>query len=637
MSKRRTQIVLFTMLIFTILVSTNLFTDQILLKDTASSYNKSVTAGPVPTTEGHSYDVALEEQYITAIEGYRMIQHVVFVDGGSDTFPIRIDSFTVTNTGWLSDYDVTGIQLWADGGNGYFDGGGSPPRADDVQIGSTIYNPSFKHGQIIGEDDGVSCCTIENGESLSVFLTLDLYEGCVWNNLEIPTQIDATDLTALSSSNWSKFQGIETSTNHTKTYGVIMTDEIAIHDTNTNGIVDQLHITTQFPLGPVQSITHKANENHTIDKFTVYYDGDEIDILDILLLDSDANTTTFSLVLDESDLDIYLDTTADEFSVEYWYIGGDFRYLSADNREVRLFEIKDTFLLTDAAGPIVTDIDVSHETIAAKHSGEIFTVELDFSEEMNTSIKPEIVYNGTLQSDFSSILDSINSSWLDSNTLQVNYTILEADVFCGEVDVVMTGNNTYDTNGVQMTNTFVIEDCFYVDMKAPIISDFPSDELIPGQDYTIRVSVEDYSEVDLVMLDYDFGSNLNTKMMTFDPGSAKYVSVVTVPLDATNLSYRVSAYDIYDNAVISSFHLLNTSADIDETNETDSTEDDEGAEDETDDSSQDSSEDEDETDTDDSNAQNQTDDSSQESTPGFEIILIFIACAFLVFVYKKRK
>ena len=219
----------------------------------------------------------------------------------------------------------------------------------------------------------------------------------------------------------------------------------------------------------------------------------------------------------------------------------------------------------------------------------------------------------------------------------MNYTILDADTFCGEVDVVMTGNSTYDTNGVQMTNSFVIEDCFYVDMKAPVISDFPEDELTAGQDYTVRVTVQDFSEVDLVMLDYDFGSNLNTKMMTFDPGSGKYVSVVTVPLDATNLSYRVSAYDIYDNSVTSSFYLLNISADIDERNETDSTDDDQGSEDETDDSSDDSSDDEDETDTDDPYTQNQTDDGVQDSTPGFEIILLFIACAFLIFVQKRKK
>jgi len=635
---RKRRIIFITILIFAVLLNIHLFSDQNHLNDNNCLCNDSVNAGPVPTMEGYSTDVPLEEQYITAIEGYRMIQHIILEDGGSDTFPIRIDSFTVTNTGWLTDYDVTGVQLWADGGNGYFDGGGSPPRADDVQIGQTIYNPTFKSGQVIGQDDGIACCTVANGESLAVFLTMDLDEGCVWNGLEIPTQIDATDLTPLSSSNWSKFQGVESSTNNTKTYGIIMIDEIAIHDTNNNGIVDELHIKTEFPLGPVQSINHKVNENYTIDKFTVKYDGDEVDIKGISLKDSDEFNTTFALKLDENDPDITLDTTPDEFTVKYLYNSGDFRYLSADGREVRLFEIKDTFLITDEAGPIVTDLTFTHETITGGNAGETFQMVLIFSEEMDTSLEPEGVFDDPIHEPPAQIVEFVDEYWIDARTLQVNFTILDVEMFAGDVDVVVSGQDTFDANGVQLSPLFVIEDAFYVDMKPPIISDFPLDELTSGQDYTVRVTVEDFSEIDWVMLDYDFGSGLNTKIMNFDPGSGKYIAVVTPPLDAANLSYRISAYDIYDNTVASSFHYLNISADEDETNETDIGENDGDS----DDGEEDNSDDQNETDAADDNSTNQnetadsSDTDSQESTPGFEMLLLSIACLFFIFIVKKR-
>ena len=146
----------------------------------------------------------------------------------------------------------------------------------------------------------------------------------------------------------------------------------------------------------------------------------------------------------------------------------------------------------------------------------------------------------------------------------MNYTIADENVYAGNVDIICTTEGVFDSEGVQMDLPYTEEDVFTIDTKPPQIYDFPSDTLTPGEDYTIRVVVSDDSTIQSVMLHYHFGSNWNTKPMSYDPGSEEYIAVVTPPADATLLTYKISAYDVHDNGDESSEEELCISAEDDE-------------------------------------------------------------------------
>lgn len=632
--------------IFPLLMMGDISSQPKQLDDDKAEYIKSEIPTPPSfgaplSSDGFSSDVELPLQYITAYENSRLVQQVEYTDVGGDGLDLEIDSFTVTNTQYCPDNVIYTVEVWADGGNGYYDGGGGPPRQDDTLV-ERRYPSNFMSGVLFGDNDGSPCFVVGDGESRMLFVLVDLKNYCTYNNYEIQTEVDASDLVAGSSS-WAKYQSTTTATNPVELFCLTSPWLIEIFDTDFDGVMNEIAFNLTYPIGPVAQMWHYHNEADSIDHFYVNCRGEQITIESIDLVSSDTEFAEFKLVLDQSDPDLVVETSSERFSVSFDNFDESLMFRDLEGRSVPLAEIMPYYSITDGAPPLVTSLSVSDDLILDEDVNSSFVVTVEFTEGMNTSNYPVFDFSEDVDSGSSPTIVFDSGYWSNEKTYHANYSVADVDASFLDVDVMCTEEGCYDVSGLQLYSSYTAEGLFDVEMKPPVISNWPSDNLSAGSDYTVRITVEDDSVISSVVLDYDFGSGLNTKPMSFDPSTEKYVAVLTPPLDATNLSYRVSAVDMYDNTQISSFHLLSVVADSDDDNETeepdgnetqDPTDDDSGEGD--DDSTGDDGSDDG---NDSSDGTNTTDDQvSDEQTPGFGVGLMFCAlCIVIVGFLRKKK
>jgi|GEM_PF-2713765 len=624
-----------------------------LLDDDQAEYIKSEimttpSLGAPLSFDGFSSDVELPLQYITAYENSRLLQQVEYTDFGGDGLDLKIDSFTVKNTQYCPDNAIYTVEVWADGGNGYYDGGGSPPRQDDTLV-ERRYPSNFMSGVSFGHDDDSPCFVVGDGESRMLFVLVDLKNYCTYNNYEIQTEIDASDLISSGTSNWAKYQSTTTATNPVELFCLTYPSSIEIFDTDFDGVMNEIVFNLTYPIGPVAQMWHYHNEAQTIDHFYVNCRGEQITIESIDFVTSNTENAEFKLVLDQSDPDLVVETSSDRFSVSFDDFDESLMFRDFEGRSVPLAEVMPYYSITDGAPPLVTSLSVSDDLLLDEDINSSFVVSVEFSEGMNTSNYPVFDFSEDVDSGSSPTIVFDSGYWSDEKTYHANYSVVDVDASFLEVEVTCTQEGCYDVSGLQLYSSYTTEALFDVEMKPPEISNWPSDNLTVGSDYTVRITVEDDSVISSVVLDYDFGSGLNTKPMSFDPSTEKYVAVLTPPLDATNLSYRVSAVDMYDNTQISSFHVLSVgNVDDDETEEPDDNETQDPTDNQTSDpTDDDSGETDDGSGGDDgsdegdgsSEQTNETDDQiSDEQTPGFGVGMLLCAlCIVIVGFFRKKK
>ncbi|MFO8077334.1 MAG: hypothetical protein R6U21_01645, partial [Thermoplasmatota archaeon] len=554
-------------------------------------------------SDGYSSDVDTGIQYITPLETEpEVIQEVVYTNEHAKS-SLMIDSFTVTNTGDAHDAWLYTLWLWVDGGDGNYDGG----EKDDILIGSHVYKPDLQSGEVIGDNDGFSCLEIPPRSSKRVFVTITIQPNSRPNVESLQTRLDARDLVKSSSVVWYSTprtnEGLVTASSPTYIFSKAEYKTSAALDTNDNGIIDQIIVTTDYKIGPATQIWYGDDEESAIDGFTVKYDGNEIGIDGIEFYESNETEASFALILDEEHIFLPVDTSSNDFSVSYDYSQEELFIENDESHSVPVWPFAD-MPLNDNAGPVVTSLTVSDTMITGEDAEDTFEVTLSFSEPMNISSFPVLDFDAAVDDGSARILIFDSQYMVDENTYQINYTITE-NIYEGTVDVICTTEGVFDIQGIQMNSSYIESDLFTVDTKAPAISGFPTDSITPGEDYTVRVDVSDGSDIQNVLLDYHFGGSWNTKPMSYDPGNKEYIAVVTPPLDATNMTYKLSAYDIHDNGEETSIKELTVTSD--------ESEDDDGVE------------------------QEKTDD----STPGFTTAFVFIAMAamiiiFLIFIRRPR-
>ena len=524
---RLVPIIIITAVLFTVVISTDLV---------------SAASG-----KAYSVDIDLGMQYIIPTDGFKVVQEVEYENQG--TGDLLIDSFTVTQIGSAANSLFKTVEIWEDGGNGYYDRGGIG-RPDDTLIYS-FDDPNIIFGSTFGMNDNNACLVVPQDSSKKVFVTVDVNDGIAYNE-SIILELSAEDLVNSSSVQWATGEGVETATSSTNIFAKASHTSRYIADTNDNGIADQIIWNHFYPIGPATKLDHNVSEASTIEKFTVEYNENEVDILGIELYETNnENRASFVLLLDEGDPDLQLDTTSIDFSCSYDSTGEELSFENAIGQSVPVWP-SPLFPIIDGVGPVVTSLTVSDEMITNVDVGDTFEVVLTFSESMHTESFPVLDFDGAVHEGSSQMLIVDSQNWIDENTFQINYTIADEQIYAGNIDVICTTEGVYDVDAYgdsknQMNSSYTEADLFTIDTKAPDISGFPTDTLTPGQDYTIRIKVSDNSDIQNVLLDYDFGTSWNTKTMSYNPGSDEYFAVVTTPNDATLLRYKISAYDIYDN------------------------------------------------------------------------------------------
>lgn len=591
-----------------------------------------------------SSDIALGFQYVTAFDDELLVQTVEYVNPSSFQ-ALEIDCFEISDEGMLQNSWVKEISLYADGGNGFYDGGGSSTKKDDVLI-ATVSSPNVMGGQIVGRDDDFSCFTVPNEGSGKVFLTIDIENSVKENNIEIRPKIDATDLVNGSASWLDRAQGINTATDSAELFSAVLADTLKAYDTDGNGIIDEIQIDADFPLGPVSSMWHLYSESASLANFEVSCDGGEVEVESIILVGSNESSLSFRLVLDESDHDLVAGNSppsSPDFDVSY---DDEFASLVFENEQGKVVAFASIFWFLevgDAVSPNVVQIGISDSLLVPDDVGDFLVVSVEFDEPMDTSASPVFDFSDDIDSGSSAVIAFDSGYWSDEYNYHANYSVMQKERYVGSVDVTCTVEGCFDASQNQLSSSFTEQDLLEVEMKPPVISNWPSGTLTPGFEYTVRVSVEDDSDISSVVLDYDFGAGLNTKPMSLDPGSGQYVAVVLTPDSANDLMYRVTAVDMYDNMEVSSFYNLSVPVVYDpaddDSNSTGDDDDESGSDDGSSDDSDDSTDGTGDDSTDDSS--DGSDDSSgvetEQQTPGFEAAVLVVALVVALVVMRRKK
>ncbi|MBS3749835.1 MAG: hypothetical protein KGY67_09110 [Candidatus Thermoplasmatota archaeon] len=582
---RKTRLVplIITIMLFTVLISTDLV---------------SAASG-----KAYSTDIDLGTQYITPSEGFRLVQEVEYVTEG--TGDLMIDSFRINHIGtaYSGSPDVScfeAVEIWADGGNGYYDR--NIGRTGDDELIDLIEDPPNDISRTFGGNDDDACLVIPQGASKKVFVTVDIIDLSI-NNKSIILRLSAEDLVSTSPVQWASGEGLDICSSPTYIFTRATSLARTIVDSNDNGIVDQIIWNHYYLIDPATKIVHDVNEASTIEKFTVKYNENEVDIVGIEFYESNNDCASFVLLLDEEDSNLQVDTTSTDFTCNYDSMGDELLFENAEGRSVPVWPMP-LFPINDGAGPVVTSLTVSDEMITTEDVGDTFEVVLSFSESMHTESFPVLDFDDVVHQGSSQMLIFDSGYWIDEETYQINYTIADEHMYAGNVDVICTTQGVYDVDAYgdaknQMNSAYTKADLFTIDNKAPDISGFPTDTLNPGEDYTVRVDVTDGSDIQNVLLDYNFGNSWNTKTMNSNPSSDEYFAVITAPMDATTLNYKISAYDIHDNGdETSEKELLVVNEDEEEDDESEEEEeaepeDEETEEQESEDDSEDTPEDQD--------------------------------------------
>ena len=538
--------------------------------------------------QGYSTDIDLGLQYILPTDGFKVVQEVEYENQG--TGDLLIDSFTITQIGTAnsgSSYTswFEAVEIWEDGGNGYYDRG-IDRLADDTLIDSIEDPPDDIDGRF-GMNNDTACLVVPQDSSKKVFVTVDVYDGIACND-SIIVELSAEDLVSSSPIKWATGEGVETATSSTNIFAKSCHTSRRIVDTNDNGIADQIIWNHFYPIGPATKLDHNISEASTIEKFTVEYNENEVGILGIELYETNyENRASFVLLLDEEDPDLQVDTTSVDFSCSYDSTGEELSFENAIGQSVPVWPFP-LFPIWDGVGPVVLSLTVSDEMITTDDVGDTFEVVLTFSESMYTESFPVLDFDATVHEGSSQMLIFDSQNWIDEETCQIDYTIADEHLYAGNIDVICTTEGVYDVDAYgdaenQMNAAYTKADLFTIDTKAPDISGFPSDTLTPEEEYTVRVDVTDGSDIQTVILDYNFGSSWNTKTMNNNPSSDEYFAVVTPPADATSMSYKITAYDMYDNGDETSEKELMVGGDEDDDSEEETDDDDVEEDDESDD------------------------------------------------------
>ncbi len=142
-----------------------------------------------------------------------------------------------------------------------------------------------------------------------------------------------------------------------------------------------------------------------------------------------------------------------------------------------------TFEVYDDIPPSVISLTVSDNLLTEADVGNTFTITIDYSEPMDTSIAPTISFNPTTNA-----LTSCSGSWIDSDTYQYSCSIADSDEEISGIDISVSGAK--DTSG-NVQEDYTESDAFSVDMQGPSVSFNPTSQAWTNQDVSVTISASD--------------------------------------------------------------------------------------------------------------------------------------------------
>ena len=540
-----------------------------------------------------STDIAFPKSKL--VENREMtIQEIVYTHpGDNDSCPLKIDNLRVSS--WASSYPVDAPVAYAaylDDGDGIFN-----INTDEKIDDEDVYD--FSETVILGDDDNSECLEVLPGTSERVFIRFRPLTD-VGASETVRIQVNATDVVnfydivegSYVSSEFSTGEGNEIAFNMFYTENRSDVDSVSINDTNDNGIIDEMIIKTRFPIpdseyDTLDYVSFQPNEEEFDDELRVTYKDEHVNIDSI---DYFVNFTgslggsyaNLKIVLDEEDPTIQTDTSVEDFEVSYLSDGDEDTYPiricsegitqgSAYSLPLEYF----TLVPIDQAQPIIIDSTVSDTIMTSEDAGSTFVVTYQFSEAMDQTVLPAYDFNPEINNP-DILLTVTDQEWIDDSTYQISFSVEEGEVYYENVDVQCLTENCFDLERNQMNAVYSASDVFMVDMKPPTFSNLPEDSVSAGQDYTVRLTVSDESDIGSVILNYQVDGNWNTKSMEYDLVNNQYYAMVSIPESTVDFHYKISAYDIYENSAETAVQDLSVEED-------ESGEGDDGGDDETDD------------------------------------------------------
>jgi PGF-pre-PGF domain-containing protein len=260
---------------------------------------------------------------------------------------------------------------------------------------------------------------------------------------------------------------------------------ITLLDTNSNGKIDEVHITVDYSFGTAVQIDHAVGIEETISKFTVTNSTDGVLTIDTIeFVSGDATTAVFKLVLNESDPGLSYDTSATAISVAYDGSEDDLKITQAEGANPINVGSFSGLPNTDEAGPVI----VSARTLTTTTFEIVFSEVVDFS----TIADDELEFENLATTGYASIA----SADLNPDANSATYIITVTDAFGVDEDdatVRFSGAGVInDLVGNSNTQTAAVT---IADGVAPTVTGLTVDLLVVSvSDDTIEVVVT-FSEV----------------------------------------------------------------------------------------------------------------------------------------------
>jgi len=132
------------------------------------------------------------------------------------------------------------------------------------------------------------------------------------------------------------------------------TGGILLKDTNSNGKIDEVHITVDYAVASASAIDHATDEATTIGKFTVTdsTSSNAVTISSISFVSGDGTIAIFKLALDETDTDLSTNTSGTALNVVYDATDSDLKIIDGIT-SVSVASITSDVEEKDGARPII--------------------------------------------------------------------------------------------------------------------------------------------------------------------------------------------------------------------------------------------------------------------------------------------
>ncbi|MBL7942778.1 MAG: T9SS type A sorting domain-containing protein [Flavobacteriales bacterium] len=188
-------------------------------------------------------------------------------------------------------------------------------------------------------------------------------------------------------------------------------------------------------------------------------------------------------------LEIFDETWLDETQYEWYYVAGDANttYANAKFKVTMAKDIDGNIVIPAISSPVLFDTQNPTLGMSVAQSSVVndgiatagtFTVSIDFSEAMNTAVKPTIAYSSDDASG-TMTYNQDNSTWSDNNTFVASFDVTDINESLSDVDLLV--NNAQDAVGnIQVIGS--VNNSFTIDTENPMATSTPDAGVLADAD-----------------------------------------------------------------------------------------------------------------------------------------------------------